>query len=147
MNGKIGVQAFSMLLAVLLVSMVLVPAVSAEAQTDASVDLDQYTIPDLKMDRSIEPIAISGMLCLQEVPDKAESGTYGIPFGSIVVHAADGITRVFDKDGDQLLSISDGRSKKIPTPAGVEKPCTWVHQIPDDSRPYLSLIPQENWSS
>jgi hypothetical protein len=136
MNGKIGVQAFSMLLAVLLVSMVLVPAVSAEAQTDASVDLDQYTIPDLKMDRSIEPIAISGMLCLQEVPDKAESGTYGIPFGSIVVHAADGITRVFDKDGDQLLSISDGRSKKIPTPAGVEKPCTWVHQIPDDSRAY-----------
>lgn len=106
MNGKIGVQAFSMLLAVLLVSMVLVPAVSAEAQTDAGVDLDQYTIPDLKMDRSIETIAISGMLCLQEVPDKAESGTYGIPFGSIVVHAADGITRVFDKDGDQLLSIS-----------------------------------------
>lgn len=136
MNGKIGVQAFSMLLAVLLVSMVLVPAVSAEAQTDAGVDLDRYTIPDLKVDRSIETIAISGMLCLQEVPDKAESGTYGIPFGSIVVHAADGITRVFDKDGDQLLSISDGRSEKIPTPAGVEKPCTWVHQIPDDSRAY-----------
>ncbi|MDK2890242.1 MAG: hypothetical protein PWR21_874, partial [Methanoculleus sp.] len=136
MNGKIGMRAFSVLLTVLLVSVVLVPVVSAEEQTDALVDLDQYTIPDLKMDRSIETIAISGMLSLQEETDKAESGTYGIPSGSIVVHAADGITRVFDKDGDQLLSISDERSEKIPTPAGVEKPCTRVHQIPNDSRIY-----------
>ena len=34
------------------------------------------------------------------------------PFGSIVVHAADGITQIFDRDWDQLLSIS------------VEKSCT-----------------------
>ncbi len=136
MNGKIGMRAFSMLLAVLLVSMGVVPVVSAEGEVTAGVDLDQYTIPDLKMDRSIETITISGILSLQGEPDKAESGTYGIPFGSIVVHAADGITQVFDKDGDQLLSISDGRSEKIPTPAGVEKPCTWVHQIPDDSGAY-----------
>jgi len=136
MNEKIGLRAFSTLLAVMLVSVVAVPAVSAEAQTTTGVDLEQYTISELKMDRSIETIAISGMLSLQEEPGKAESGIYGIPFGSIVVHAADGITRVFDKDGDQLLSVSDERSEKIPTPAGVEKPCTWVHQIPDDSRAY-----------
>ncbi len=136
MKRKTGIQVLSMLLTVLLVNMVLVPAVSAEAEATGGVDLDQYTIPNLKMDRSIETIAISGILSLQGEPDKTESGTYGIPFGSIVFHAADGITRIFDKDGDQLLSISDERSEKIPTPAGVEKPCTWVHQIPDDSRAY-----------
>jgi hypothetical protein len=136
MKAKAGMRAFSMLLAVLLVSMVLVPVASAEAEATAGVDLDQYTIPDLKMDRTIETIAISGMLSSQEELSRAESGTYWIPFGSIVVHATDGITRVFDKDGNQLLSISDERSEKVPTPAGVEKPCTWVHQIPDDSRAY-----------
>jgi len=80
MNGKIGMRAFSMLLAVLLVSMGVVPVVSAEGEVTAGVDLDQYTIPDLKMDRSIETITISGILSLQGEPDKAESGTYGIPF-------------------------------------------------------------------
>jgi len=75
MNGKIGMRAFSMLLAVLLVSMGVVPVVSAEGEVTAGVDLDQYTIPDLKMDRSIETITISGILSLQGEPDKAESGT------------------------------------------------------------------------
>lgn len=125
-----------MLLALLLVSVGVVPVVSAEGEVTAGVDLDLYTIPDLKMDRSIETIAISGMLSPQEEPSKAESGTYGIPSGSIVVHAADGTTQVFGQDGDQLLSISDERSEKIPTPAGVEKPCTRVHQLPNDSSVY-----------
>ncbi|MDI3507075.1 MAG: hypothetical protein PWQ69_1055 [Methanomicrobiaceae archaeon] len=60
MKRKTGIQVLSMLLTVLLVNMVLVPAVSAEAEATGGVDLDQYTIPNLKMDRSIETIAISG---------------------------------------------------------------------------------------
>jgi len=136
MKKKIGMRALPVLLALLLVSAMVVPAVSAGEQTDAGIDFDQYAIPELKVDRSIETIAISGALSPQLEQGETERGTYGIPSGSIIVHAADGMTRVFDQDGNQLLSLSDEQSKKILTPAGVEKPCTKVHQLPNDSRIY-----------
>jgi hypothetical protein len=100
----------------------------------AGIDLDHYVIPELKVNDSIETIAISGVLTLQ--PEWDGSGTSGIPFGSIMVHTADDKTLVFDKDGNQLLSISDELSAKVPTPGGFEKPCTWLHQLPNDSRVY-----------
>jgi hypothetical protein len=35
-----------------------------------------------------------------------------------------------------LLSIGDEKSGKLPTPAGVEKSCTRLHQLPNDSWVY-----------
>ena len=136
MKLKKGMRALSVLLAVMLVSVVMVPAVSAGAQKDTGIDFEKYAIPELKEDRSIETIAISGMLSPHAEQGKTEQGTYGIPFGSIIVHAAEGTTQVFDKNGKQLLSISDEQSEIVPTPSGVEKPCTKVHQLPNDSRVY-----------
>ncbi|WP_292365895.1 MULTISPECIES: carboxypeptidase regulatory-like domain-containing protein [unclassified Methanoculleus] len=124
MNGKARTWTL-LLLAVLL-------AVAPAA--GAGIDLDHYVIPELKVNDSMETIAISGVLILQ--PEWDGSRTSGIPFGSIMVHTADGRTLVFDKDGNQLLSISDELSAKVPTPGGVEKPCTWLHPLPNDSRVY-----------
>ncbi|MCM2465174.1 carboxypeptidase-like regulatory domain-containing protein [Methanoculleus oceani] len=102
----------------------------------ADLDLNRHLIPELKVNGSIETIAISGELSLQPEPGVTAEGTFGIPFGSIVVHTADAKTLIFDGDGNHLFSISDERSAKIPTPAGVEKPCTWVSQVPSGSRSY-----------
>ncbi len=123
MNEKAGTRALSLLLAVLLAA---VPAAGADPGPN------QHLIPELKVNESIETIAISRELSLQPAWDG--SVTTGIPFGSIMVHTADAKTLVFGSDGNQLLSISDERSAKVPTPAGVEKPCTRVHQLPNDSR-------------
>jgi hypothetical protein len=136
MKENFGMRAFSVLLAMMLVGAVMVPAVSAEAQTSTGIDFDQYAIPDLKIDSSMETIAISGALSPQVELGETERGIYGIPSGSVIVHAVDGTTQVFDKNGNPLLSISDERSGKVPTPAGVEKPGTKVHQLPNDSRVY-----------
>jgi len=124
MNGKTRTGTL-LLFAVLLA---VVPAAGA------GIDLDHHVIPELKVNESIETIAISGVLSLQ--PEWDGSETSGIPFGSIMVHTADEKTLVFDKDGNQLLSISDELSAKVPTPGGFEKPCTWLHQLPNDSRVY-----------
>ncbi len=107
---------------------------AAAPAAGADLGPNQHLIPELKVNESIEAIAISGELNLQ--PEWDGSVTTGIPFGSIMVHTADARTLIFDSDGNQLLSISDERSAKVPTPAGVEKPCTWVHQLPNDSRVY-----------
>ncbi|WP_067077840.1 carboxypeptidase-like regulatory domain-containing protein [Methanoculleus horonobensis] len=124
MNGT--TRTWTLLLLALLLAAV--PAAGAD------LGPNQHLIPELKVNESIETIAISGVLTLQ--PEWDGSVTTGIPFGSIMVHTADARTLIFDSDGNQLLSISDELSAKVPTPAGVEKPCTWVHQLPNDSRVY-----------
>ncbi|MDV4341895.1 carboxypeptidase regulatory-like domain-containing protein [Methanoculleus sp. YWC-01] len=125
MSRTTRTRTLPLLLALLLA---VVPAAGAD------LGPNQHLIPELKVNESIETIAISGVLSLQ--PEWDGSVTTGIPFGSIVVHTADARTLIFDSDGNQLLSISDELSAKVPTPAGVEKPCTWVHQLPNDSRVY-----------
>ncbi|MCE5337938.1 MAG: carboxypeptidase-like regulatory domain-containing protein [Methanomicrobiaceae archaeon] len=127
MSEKIEILASFLLLAMLLA---IVPAAGA----GGGIDLDRYAVPDLKVNESIETIAVSGVLTLQ--PEWDGSGITTIPFGSIIVHTADGKTLVFDKDGNHLLSISDDLSAKVPTPGGVEKPCTRLHQLPNHSRVY-----------
>lgn len=133
---KSGMQTFFTLIALLLASVLLLPPVIADEQAGSGFDLDNYVIPELKFNESMETIAISGELSPQNESGNTAKGTYGIPSGSIVVHSADGITRVFDRDGNQILSISDEQSEKIPTPAGVEKPCSKVFQLPNDSIAY-----------
>ncbi|MDI6867839.1 carboxypeptidase-like regulatory domain-containing protein [Methanoculleus sp.] len=126
MSGKARTRTLPLfLLAVLLAA---VPAAGAD------LGPNQHLIPELKVNESIETIAISGVLSLQ--PEWDGCVTTGIPFGSIMVHTADEKTLVFDKDGNHLFSISDELSAKVPTPGGFEKPCTWLHQLPNDSRVY-----------
>lgn len=109
----------------------LLAAVPAAA---ADLGFNQHLIPELRVNESIETIAVSAELSLQ--PEWDGSVTTGIPFGSIIVHTANATTLIFDRDGNHLFSIDDELSAKISTPAGVEKPCTRVHQLPNDSRVY-----------
>ena len=44
--------------------------------------------------------------------------SYSLPAGSIIYHGTDGITRVFDRNGTQLLAANDSESM-VPTPGGL----------------------------
>lgn len=123
MNRAIGTWA--LLLALLLA---IAPAAAAD------LGPNQHLIPELRVNESIEAIVISAELSLQSEWDG--SVTTGIPFGAVMVHTANATTLIFDRDGNHLFSIDDELSAKIPTPAGVEKPCTRVHPLPNDSRVY-----------
>ena len=136
MKIKKGMRALSLLMVMALLGAMFVPAVSAETQFDKEINFDSYVIPDLKIDSSLEEIAISGKLSPQLEIGKTKDNTYGIPFGSIIEYGIDGITRIYDSEGTHLLSISDKKSEKIATPAGVDKPCTKVCQLPNDSMAY-----------
>ena len=131
-----GMRALSLLIVLALVGAMFVPVVSANTQFSEEIDMDSYTVPDLKINSSIEAIGISGKLSPQSKLGEVRDGTYGIPYGSIIEYDADGITRIYDSDGVHLLSINNEKSEKVPTPAGVEKPCTKVCQLPNDSTAY-----------
>ena len=55
--------------------------------------------------------------------------SYTLPAGSILFHGPDGITRVFDRNGTQLLVANDSAGM-MPTPGGLI-PATKVLQVPD----------------
>jgi hypothetical protein len=55
--------------------------------------------------------------------------TYNLPAGSIISHTQDGITRVFDRNGTQMLVVNDSENQ-IPTPGGIQ-PSTKVLEIPN----------------
>jgi hypothetical protein len=142
MNGKIGMRAFSMLLALLLVSVGVVPAVSADIEFDTdpsstedpdAVDFDvtNFRLPRLQINSTQEETIVSAELSPVEF-----DGVYTIPQGSIVHHAAEGVTRVFSASGEQIIVAVDNRSEYISTPAGVEKAATFVHRVPENSHIY-----------
>jgi hypothetical protein len=55
--------------------------------------------------------------------------TYNLPAGSIISHTQDGITRVFDRNGTQILVANDSENQ-IPTPGGFQ-PSTKVLEVPN----------------
>ena len=56
-----------------------------------------------------------------------------IPYGSIIYHSKEGVTTVFDANGNQLFAAEDENSAQIPTPKGSMMPATHVHVIPSGS--------------
>ena len=55
--------------------------------------------------------------------------SYSLPAGSIIYHGTDGITRVFDRNGTQLLAANDSESM-VPTPGGLMA-STRVLEVPN----------------
>ena len=55
--------------------------------------------------------------------------TYNLPVGAIIDHTQDGITRVFDRNGTQILVANDSETQ-YPTPGGY-KPSTKVLEVPN----------------
>jgi len=128
---KATMKFCAVLLALLLAVMAIIPGVSTAAKVS---DFEKYSLPKLTVNKTVEPISISGDLSPES--DQSVSGIYRIPAASIIEHTVDGMTLVFDQKGNHFLSISDVRSEIIPTPAGIEKPATMVHQVPNDARIY-----------
>ncbi len=85
--------------------------------------------PNLIVNTSQVPIPISNEFKLvnNESNDKNK-----IPFGSIVQFSKNGITRVFNSDGKQILVVDDYESNKVFTPHG-ESPSTYVFEVPSES--------------
>jgi hypothetical protein len=118
---KIGV----VLLALLLVAMAIIPIASAtEEQTTNG---DNFQLSRLKPDDLQTKVVIQKGFSLIKGDAQTE-----IPVGSIIQHSGDGITRVFDSDGKQLLISNDIDSPEIPTPYGFLKAVN-VNQIPEGS--------------
>ena len=126
------------LLALLLAAMAVVPCVSAagdenpDAVLTDDVDavrasLSQVKLPDLQFDENQEEVVVNA-----ELSPVAGSHVYSIPEGSIIYHSTDGMTRVFDTAGKQILVADDKKSALIKNPHGI-KPATWVHELPSGS--------------
>lgn len=58
-----------------------------------------------------------------------ETQSYLLPAGAVIYHGTDGMTRVFDANGTQILLANDS-ADMMPTPGGL-LPATKVLQVPD----------------
>ena len=112
------------LLALLLAAMAMVPVVSAGEQ---KLNSDNFSLLQLKPDDSQTESAIQNGFSLSE-----NENARIIPEGSIIQHSDNGITRVFDSKGKQLLISKESNSRKILTPMGYISALN-VNQIPNGS--------------
>ncbi|MDD1687224.1 hypothetical protein [Methanoregula sp.] len=120
-------KLITMLLALLVAAMVMVPMVSAADDNRVAVDVSKFSTPQLNIDNSQEIVNINAELS----PVKGDN-VYTIPEGSIIDHSEEGITRVFDSFGRQIIVMDDARSSMVSTPNGM-KPSTHVHEVPSGS--------------
>ena len=60
-----------------------------------------------------------------------DNESYILPYGSVIYHGPDGITRVFDRNGTQILMAQDSNNQS-PTPGGL-MPSTNVVQVPNST--------------
>jgi len=72
--------------------MAIIPGVSTAAKVS---DFEKYSLPKLTVNKTVEPISISGDLSPES--DQSVSGIYRIPAASIIEHTVDGMTLVFDQ--------------------------------------------------
>jgi len=137
---KIGV----VLLALLLAGMAMVPMVSAvdekiSGQQPAPA-VQEIQLPELQFNSTQQKVQISGELHLDPgfssvsaaIDKSATLIDTTIPYGSIIYHADNGITTVFDASGQQLFSADDQTTTKVKT-SGKDMPATYVHEIPSGS--------------
>ena len=133
-----------MLLAFLLAAMVIVPMVSASGSVNYSSvsEVSKLPMPQLHFNSSqkyvnvtteLDPEShtqssqITSILATSSNPSVAK-----IPYGSIIYHSKNGVTTVFDANGNQLFAAQDAKSAQLPTPAG-SMSATRVHGVPSGS--------------
>lgn len=132
------------LLALLLAAMAIVPCVSADDEKISGPQpapaVQDIRLPELQFNSTQQKVHITGELHLDRGFSSVSaaidsSGTLidtKIPYGSIIFHADNGITTVFDASGQQLFSADDQTTTKVMT-SGKDMPATYVHEIPSGS--------------
>ncbi|MFA4878089.1 MAG: hypothetical protein WC586_11820 [Methanoregula sp.] len=125
------------LLILMLAAMAIVPMVSATAEADTDltasisgnlIDVDKIALPKLMFDETQQKVVVT-----TELSPTGTRGLQAIPKGAIIHHAENGITTVFDRDGQQVLLADDKESSVISTPSGL-KHATYVTEVPTDSQ-------------
>ena len=106
------------------------PVISIEETTDyAVVSIDDETIQPLPVlvfnDLMMPTMVRSGLGPFEDIGSQ-------IPVGSIIYHSSNGITRVFDSQGKQILIANDNEGELVAAPGGY-KPATKIHEIPNGS--------------
>jgi len=96
------------------------PKLSGQNQENAS----SCSIPSLVFNSSQETTNVSRGFSFS-----GDNMSYTLPYGSIIYHGPDGLTRVFDPDGTQVLIANDSDNLS-PTPGGL-LPSTKVMQVPN----------------
>ena len=140
---KMGV----ILLALLLAAMVMVPMVNAAEATaqdalpmnPAIIDASKIQIPKLQIDDTQPNVIVNHQFEVNEsttvspvtgqLQQSSDQTFTKIPVGAIIYHYQSGITRVFDKQGTQILSANDKESPLEFTPGGDEKPATFICSV------------------
>lgn len=119
------------------------PAVPPAGFTDSRGRKITVIVPSLRFDPGQPDTVVPSALSPDTGRTGAHSGSgktngnvrstvYPVPKGSIIHHAANGITTVFDSTGKQVLRAADTRAGSIPVPGG-ERPATLVHELPSGS--------------
>jgi len=117
-------KLITVMLALLLAAMVMVPMVSAGEQTSNG---DNFQLPHLQLDNSQPKVVIQNGFSFSKSNNQTP-----IPEGAIIQHTENGITRVFDSNGKQLIISNDIESSKIPTPYGYISAAK-ITQVPEGS--------------
>jgi hypothetical protein len=143
-------KIMSILLALLLAAMVIVPMVSAETNSISSqektqgptIDVKNIQLPELQFDPSQKMVVVNNGLNPDQNTETSEfSDTFSktqsdvvtsVPFGSIIYHSDKGITSVFDSTGKQLFAVDDSKAAQVFTPHGSQT-ATFVHEVPEGS--------------
>jgi hypothetical protein len=138
--GKLNI----LLLALLVAAMAMVPCVNAAEETasqNSALNIRDIQLPELQFNSSQTKVLVTKELHLDSdnsfsyEPGARGSSEYidsKIPYGSIIYHADDGVTTVFDSTGRQLFSVDDAKTTRVKT-SGMDTPATYVHEVPSGS--------------
>lgn len=121
--------------------MAMVPVVSAD-EMPKKTPPQEVQSPTLNFEKIQKSVTVNDELTLDNAADSLEIANTihdsekpemkKIPYGSIVYHAKDGKTTVFDVTGKQLFAIDDSASGMVMTPTGLS-PATHVIEVPSGS--------------
>ena len=96
-----------------------VPTVTEEHPANTSI----CPVPPLVIDTNMQETIVQYGFSFSD-----NNRSYTLPVGSLIYHGPEGITRVFDRNGTQLLVANDSASM-MPTPGGL-LPSTKILEVP-----------------
>jgi len=139
--GKFNILLLALLVAAMAMVTVVNAAVDEISSQNPAPDIRNIRLPELQFDDNQTKVIVTKELLLDpevsSLYEKRARESYElidseIPYGSIIYHADNGVTTVFDSTGRQLFSADDEKTTKVRT-SGKDLPATYVHEVPSGS--------------